>query len=291
MVGGIYFLIFLFVFFAFTFWTARLMGGGKKRGRGGDRVAIVRIEGLIADSKEIIEELHGYQDDDDIKAILLRIDSPGGAVVPSQEIYDAVKEIREAGKKKILTSMGTVAASGGYYIASASEKIIANPGTLTGSIGVIMELTNLEGLLKKIGVEGMVIKSGANKDIGSPFRKMTDKERAILQNVMDDVHTQFIQAVANGRSLEIEKVRSLADGRIFTGHQAKEVGLVDELGNFQDAIKRTAELAGIEGEPETVEKERRPLFFELLWNRFLGKWESSHFPFASVRLSYLFSVQ
>lgn len=290
LIGGIYFLLFLLLFFAFTFWTSRLIGGGRGAAwRSGDRIALIRIEGVIVDSRETVEELRRYHEDDSIKAILIRVDSPGGAVVPSQEIYDEVKRIRDAGKKRIVTSMGTVAASGGYYIAAASEKIIANPGTLTGSIGVIMELVNVEGLLQKIGVEGVVIKSGENKDVGSPFRKMTDPERALLQHVMDDVHTQFIEAVAEGRSLKIETVRTYADGRIFTGRQAKEIGLVDELGNLQDAIKRTAELAGIEGEPQTVETQKRLTLLELLQNRFLGKWESAHFPVSSVRLNYLFS--
>lgn len=289
LIGGLYFLLFLFLFFLFTFWTTRLIRGGDGGWRSGDRIALIRIEGVIADSKEAVEELRRYRDDDSIKAILLRIDSPGGAVVPSQEIYDEVKRIRTAGKKKIVTSMGTVAASGGYYIAAASEKIIANPGTLTGSIGVIMELVNVEGLLQKIGVEGVVIKSGENKDVGSPFRKMTEKERALLQHVMDDVHAQFIEAVAEGRSLKVETVRTFADGRIFTGRQAKEIGLVDELGTLQDAIKRTAELAGIQGEPQTVETQKRVGFFELLRSEFMGKWEGAHFPATSVRLNYLFS--
>lgn len=291
LIGGIYFLLFLLLFFAFMFWTSRYIDGGEGAAwGGGDRIALIRIEGVIADSKTVVEDLRRYHRDDSIKAILIRIDSPGGAVVPSQEIYDEVKRIRDAGKKRIVTSMGTVAASGGYYIAAASEKIIANPGTLTGSIGVIMELVNVEGLLQKIGVEGTVIKSGENKDVGSPFRKMTEEERALLQNVMDDVHAQFIEAVAEGRSLKIETVRPYADGRIFTGRQAKEIGLVDELGNLQDAIKRTAELAGIEGEPQTVEKQERSTLFEFLQNRFLGKWDEARFPGASVRLNYLFSL-
>jgi protease IV len=182
-----------------------------------------------------------------------------------------------------------VAASGGYYIAAGSEQIIANPGTLTGSIGVIMELVNVEGLLQKIGVEGVTIKSGKNKDVGSPFRKMKEEERALMQHVLDDVHTQFIEAVAEGRSLDIEKVRTLADGRIFTGRQAKELGLVDELGSLEVAVMRTAELAGIEGEPQVVETENKLTVFELLRGQFFGKWEGPRFPATSVRLNYLFS--
>lgn len=286
LIGAVYFLLFALLFFAFMFASARFSG----KGGSGGKIALVRIEGVIADSKELIEEIRRYRDDDDIKAILLRIDSPGGGVVPSQEIYEEVQKVREEGKKKVVTSMGTVAASGGYYIAAASDKIIANPGTLTGSIGVIMEMANFEGLLQKIGVEGVVIKAGKNKDIGSPFRKMKDEERALLQHVLDDVHDQFIEAVAQGRSLKIETVRSFADGRIFTGRQAKEIGLVDELGSFQDAIKKTAELAGIKGEPRVVEERKRFSIVELLRGEFWGKFaEAAHLPSATIHLNYLMS--
>lgn len=288
LTGGFYFLLFSLLFFLFMYWLTLFVAGGDKGWKSGERIGLVRIEGVIADSKNVIEELHRYRDDPSIKAILLRIDSPGGAVVPSQEIYDEVKKIKEAGKKKVVSSMGTVAASGGYYIAAASERIIANPGTLTGSIGVIMELMNVEGLLQKIGVEGITIKSGKNKDVGSPFRKMKDEERALLQQVMDDVHAQFIEAVAQGRSLDIEKVRTLADGRIFSGRQAKELGLVDELGSFDVAIQKTAEMAGIQGEPQVVESQKKLSVIELLRGEFLGKWET-RFPATSVRLNYLFS--
>jgi len=163
--------------------------------------------------------------------------------------------------------MGTVAASGGYYIAAATDRIIANPGTLTGSIGVIMETANVEGLLKKIGVEGIVVKSGKFKDVGSPLRKMTQEEQALLQAVMDDVHHQFIEAVAEGRALDRSTVQALADGRIFTGRQAKDAKLVDELGNLDDAIQLAADLAGIEGEPKVVEPRRRFSFREFLESR------------------------
>lgn len=289
LIGAIYFLLFSFFFFLFMYWIT--LDEGRKGGwRSGDKIALVRIEGVIADSKSVIEELHRHHDDQSIKAILLRIDSPGGAVVPSQEIYDEVKKIKESGKKKIVTSMGTVAASGGYYIAAASERIIANPGTLTGSIGVIMELANVEGLLQKIGVESVTIKSGKNKDVGSPFRKMKEEERALLQVVMDDVHAQFIEAVAEGRALEIEKVRTLADGRIFTGRQAKELGLVDELGSLDVAVKKTAELAGMEGKPQIIETQKERSIFELLRGQIFGKWEGPRFPNVSVRLDYLFSL-
>lgn len=251
-----------------------------------DRVALIRIEGVILDSQSTVGELKRFGDNPAIKAIVLRIDSPGGGVVPSQEIYDAVQRVRQKNNKIVIASMGTVAASGGYYIAAATDRIIANPGTLTGSIGVIMETANVEGLLKKIGVEGIVVKSGKFKDVGSPLRKMTDEERALLQSVMDDVHHIFIEAVASGRTMEVAAVEKLADGRIFTGRQAKEIGLVDELGNLDDAIQLAAELVGIEGEPKVVEPRRRFSIRELLESRLSMLFPKLDF-YAGISLKYL----
>ncbi|MGH7209681.1 MAG: signal peptide peptidase SppA [Nitrospiraceae bacterium] len=253
---------------------------------GEDRIALIRVEGVILDAQQTVGDLKKFGDSPSVKAIVLRIDSPGGGVVPSQEIHDAVMRVRNKQKKAVVASMGTVAASGGYYIAAATDRIIANPGTLTGSIGVIMELANLEGLLKKIGVENVVVKSGRHKDIGSPFRKMSDEDRRILQSVMDDVHTQFIEAVAEGRSLDVSAVRPLADGRIFTGRQAKEIKLVDELGDLEDAIKLAAELAGIEGEPKVVEPRKRFSVRELIESRLFGTLPGLDFQ-TGVRLKYL----
>ncbi len=288
LIGGCYFLLFSGLFFSFVYVIA-LKGSGEFGWQPREKVALIRVEGVIVDSREVIKALRRYQKDSDIKAILLRVDSPGGAVAPSQEIYDTLKEIQSEGKKKIVTSMGTVAASGGYYIASATDMIVANPGTLTGSIGVIMELTNLEGLMQKIGIEGVTIKSGKNKDVGSPFRKMKSEERAILQNVLDDVHSQFIEAVAEGRSLEIDAVRKLADGRIFSGRQAKKLGLVDELGSLEAAIQLAAELGGIAGKPEVVETENKTPFLQLLQGRFIGGWNTPRLPALSIGMHYLFS--
>lgn len=251
-----------------------------------DRIALVRVEGVILDAQQTVGELKRFADNPSVKAIVLRIDSPGGGVVPSQEIYDAVKRVRNKNNKMVVASMGTVAASGGYYIAAATDRIIANPGTLTGSIGVIMELANLEGLLKKIGVESLVVKSGRYKDIGSPLRKMSEDDRRILQSVMDDVHRQFIQAVAEGRSLDEAEVQPLADGRIFTGRQAREMKLVDELGDLEDAIRLAADLAGIEGEPKVVEPRKRFSIRELLESRLLGALPRLDFK-AGVSLKYL----
>ena len=229
-----------------------------------DRIALIRVEGVILDSQTTIGELKRFSENPSVKAIVIRIDSPGGGVVPSQEIYNAVKRVRSKHNKAVIASMGSVAASGGYYIAAATDRIVANPGTLTGSIGVIMETANVEGLLQKIGVEGVVIKSGKYKDVGSPLRKMSTDERGLLQGVMDDVHKQFIEAVAEGRSLELRAAQALADGRIFTGRQAKEAKLVDELGDLEDAIQLAAEVVGIEGEPKVIEPRRRFSLREIL---------------------------
>ncbi|HEY6085319.1 MAG TPA: signal peptide peptidase SppA [Nitrospira sp.] len=251
-----------------------------------DRIALVRIEGVILDAQSTVTDLKRFGENPSIKAIVLRIDSPGGGVVPSQEIYDAVQRVRNKNSKAVIASMGTVAASGGYYIASATDRIIANPGTLTGSIGVIMETANVEGLLKKIGVEGIVVKSGKFKDVGSPLRKMSEEEHALLQSVMDDVHKQFIDAVAAGRAMDVSAVQALADGRIFTGRQAKEVRLVDELGNLEDAIQLAADLGGIEGEPKVVEPRRRFSLRELIESRLSGMLPKLDF-YSGVSLKYL----
>jgi protease-4 len=250
----------------------------------GERIALVRVEGPILDSKDIIDELKGHVKDPSIKAIVLRIDSPGGAVAPSQEIYE---EIRKAvTKKKIVVSMGSVAASGGYYIAAPATRIVANPGTLTGSIGVIMEIPNVEGLMNKIGVKTEVIKSGRHKDIASVFRGIKKEEREILQGVLDNVHEQFIKAVAEGRKMLIEDVKRIADGRVFTGEQALKAGLVDEIGNLEDAVKAAARLTGIKGEPSVVSKEERFSLIHMLRNK-MPKEFSDMVP--SVKIKYMFA--
>jgi protease-4 len=253
---------------------------------GKDRIGLIRVEGVILDAKDTVAELKRFGDSSSVKAIVLRIDSPGGGVVPSQEIHDAVQRVRSKHKKTVVASMGTVAASGGYYIAAAADRIIANPGTLTGSIGVIMELVNLEGLLKKVGVEGIVVKSGHYKDIGSPFRKIGPDDRRILQSVMDDVHNQFIEAVAEGRSLDVAAVRKLADGRIFTGRQAVDAKLVDELGDLDDAVRIAADLVGIEGEPTLVEPKKRFSIKEIIESRMQGLLPTFDFQ-TGIRLKYL----
>lgn len=216
----------------------------------GERVAVLPITGLIVDSEESIEQLKRFAKDDSVKAIVLRLNTPGGGVGPSQEIHEEIRKIR--GKKVIVASMGTMAASGGYYIACAADKIYANPGTITGSIGVIMNFVNVKELIDKIGVKGFAIKSGDFKDIGSPVREMDPQERALLQSVIDNVHSQFVDAVAEGRGLQRDAVRAIADGRILSGEQAKELGLVDMLGNLEDAVAEAGKMAKIEGEPRVV---------------------------------------
>jgi len=254
----------LIFFFILLFLIGRYSGGKTSRFAFGDKIAIVEVKGMITQSSGVIEELQQYLADDGVKAIILRVDSPGGGVGPSQEIYREIMRIKSNSKRKVVTSMGSVAASGGYYIASASDLIVANPGTITGSIGVIMQFSNFEELLKKIGVKGVVLKSGEHKDIGSPFREMTPEERRIMQEVLDNVHQQFIQAVADGRKLDRSKVAQIADGRILTGEQAKSLGLVDQLGNLQDTIDITAKLAGIVGKPNILYPKRRISIWDLL---------------------------
>ncbi|MBI9087105.1 MAG: signal peptide peptidase SppA [Desulfobacterales bacterium] len=230
---------------------------------GGSKVGVVEITGVIADARKTLETLKYFREDDTIQAVMVRIDSPGGAVGPSQEIYRAVRKTSET--KKVVASLGSVAASGGYYIAAAADGIMANPGTITGSIGVIMGFTNFEGLLEKIGLFPVVIKSGEYKDMGSPVREMRPDERNLLQGMTQKIHGQFVSDVAKGRHLPLEKVQSLADGRIFTGEESVAMGLVDRLGNFDDALEWTGRMAGIEGEVEAVyPQERRFSYIEML---------------------------
>ncbi len=249
----------------------------------GGKVALVRIEGMILDSRYVIEELKDYSENLSIKAVVLRIDSPGGGVVPSQEIYEEIKKLKE--KKKVVVSMGSVAASGGYYIACPADLIVANSGTLTGSIGVIMEIPSFEGLMEKIGVKTQTIKSGKHKDIGSIFKSMSDEDKKILQSVLDDVHDQFIKAVSESRGMTYEDVKELADGRIFTGKKAKELGFVDELGNLEDAIKLAGELAGIKGKPRVVSKKKKLSIWNVIRGNFPNEFIREGFP--SIRLKYM----
>jgi len=259
---GLAVIVGLLVFFFAVFLLLGRMMGESGRFAFGDKVAIIEIKGVIAQSSDVIEELLQYREDDGVKAIVLRIDSPGGGVGPSQEIYEEILKVRK--EKKVVTSMGSVSASGGYYIACASDVIVANPGTITGSIGVLMQFSSFEELFKKIGIKGVTLKAGAYKDAGSPFREMTPEEKRLMQLVLDNVHNQFIQAVAKGRNLDPAKVTEVADGRIFTGEQAKEYGLVDKMGNLQDAIEEAARLGNISGKPNIIYPRRKRSLLDLL---------------------------
>jgi protease-4 len=214
------------------------------------KVGVVKVEGFIGDTREVLEQLNQFGKDDTIKAVILRIDSPGGGVASSQEIYEAVIDLKK--KKKVVTSMGSVAASGGYMIACATDKIVANPGTMTGSISAVMHFANAEELLKKIGLKASVVKSGKFKDIGSPVREMTSEERALIQELVDDIYDQFLDMVSRDRKIPKENLRKIADGRIFTGRQAQKLGLVDYLGDMGYAVTLAGELSGIEGKPEVI---------------------------------------
>ena len=257
---------------------------------GGDRVALVKVEGVIIAPERIVDEVNDYAEDSSVKAIVLRVDSPGGGVVAAQEIYNALMNAKKEGKK-IVVSMGSVAASGGYYIAAAADKIVANPGTLTGSIGVKMEYPIVEKLFDKIGVKQMVIKSGEYKDVGSPFRPMTERERKLIQNVIDDVQNQFIEAVAKGRSMSVADVRAIADGRIFTGRQALELKLVDQMGDLASSIQIAADLAGIKGKPRVTGRVRKLQLFDYFKDE-TASWIAGvireSFGKSQVQLQYLY---
>jgi protease-4 len=236
----------------------------------GDKVGIVKVEGVIFDSEDVLRQLDEFEHNHNVKAIVLRINSPGGAVAPSQEIYHELNRLRKM--KTIVTSMGTVAASGGYYIACATDEIFANAGTITGSIGVIMEFANFENLMGKIGISSEVIKSGKLKDVGHPMRKMTAEERAYLQALISDVYEQFVEDISDGRGMLKEKIYPIADGRVLTGRMALKEDLIDRIGTIRDAVKRAAELAGIEGEPEVIyAKKKRLGFFDFAFEETQNK--------------------
>ncbi len=238
------------LFIGCVFIAQALMGKGDAAFTEKPGVGLVEVKGMILDSRETVRQLRHFLKKDDIKAVVLRVDSPGGVVAPSQEIYEEVRKF--AAKKKIIVSMGSLAASGGYYISAPATLIYANPGTITASIGVIIKLSNIEALMDKIGIKATVIKTGKFKDSGSPARALTEEDRAMFQAVIDSTHTQFIRAVAAGRKLPESEVRKIADGRVLSGEQALACKLVDRLGTFQDAIEEAGRQAGIKGEPAVI---------------------------------------
>ena len=245
-----------------------------------ESIGILDLEGPIFDVREPLKRLNMYSENASVKAIVVRINSPGGAVAPSQEMFEALKKARRMGKK-VVVSMGSVAASGGYYIACAANEIYANPGSLTGSIGVIAEFPNVEGLMEKVGVRFETIKTGKFKDTGSMFRPMTEAEHELLREMLMDVYDQFVEAVADSRDMPVKEVEEYADGRIFSGRQALEYGFVDALGTESDAIDRAAALAGIKGKPRIIRKQKKRFPFSQYAEEVL----SQYFP--AVRPTYV----
>ncbi|MBW2141692.1 MAG: signal peptide peptidase SppA [Deltaproteobacteria bacterium] len=231
----------------------------------GDGIGVVEIKGIITSSEQTLKTLNLFRHDKRIKAIILRIDSPGGGVAATQEIYREVMKFRQ--NKKVIASLGSLAASGGIYIASAADQILANPGTLTGSVAVIFQFANYQELFDKVGLKTVVIKSGEFKDIGSPTREMTAKEKKILERLVKQIHQQFINDLAKARGLPVEKVAALADGRIFTGEEAVSLGLVDSLGNFEDAVALAQKMSGLKTRPKLVyPKRKKSWIWDLLTN-------------------------
>lgn len=250
--SGVFFVIFLFLAMSLVFWRPQSTNSSRSAKSAlfekSNQVGVIELKGVILSSKKILEQLKDFADDDSIKAVVFRLESPGGAVAPSQEIYTAVK----AFPKPLIVSMGSLAASGAYYIASGAKTVYANPGTLTGSIGVIMEFANLKKLYEWAKIERYAIKTGKFKSIGAEYKEMTEEERTILQNLVDDVLKQFKDAVMSGRKLSAEEVTKIADGRIFSGTQAKALRMVDELGGIDEAVAAVAKQAGIKDKPHVV---------------------------------------
>ncbi len=254
-----------------------------------NRIGVVDIKGVIAEPQPVIRELDEFSRNNNIRAIIVRINSPGGGVAAAQEIYDTLVRIRK--KKIVVVSMGTVAASGGYYIACGADKIVAEPGTITGSIGVIMEFFDVGDLLKWAKVKSEVVKSGKFKDIGSPFRAMKPDEKAYLQSVIDDVLLQFKAVVSENRHIPMNKVTAIADGRIFAGDQALKLGLVDKLGGLHTAKELAAKLSGIKGEPKLVyPSPPRKDFYSLLANSIANVVEERLFDNNLFKLSYILNM-
>ncbi len=271
VIFGMLLLIVLAVVFYISFYGLGASSGKTKSFSLNHKIGIVSVNGVIADPRDIIEQLEDFGKDDSIVAVVLRIDSPGGGVAASQEIYGAVVELKK--QKKVVASMGSVAASGGLLIACGADKIVANPGTITGSISAIMQFANVEELFKKIGLKSSTVKSGQYKDIGSPLRAMTPEERKIIQELVDDIYNQFVDVIVRDRKMSREKVISIADGRVFSGRQAKEYGLVDRLGDLGAATQWASQLSGKTGKYDIIypKKKRASIFdyvFESAANQF-----------------------
>ncbi len=241
------------IFVSITYWM-------QEGSVSGEKIALVEVLGVITDSRDVVDQISRYRRDPSIRGIIVRIDSPGGAVAPSQEIYKEVLKTRK--EKKIIASLGSMAASGGYYIASSADYIIANPGTLTGSIGVIFATSNIEELIQKIGLKPQVNKSGKFKAAGSPVRPMTEEEKKLLQSVVDDVHQQFVEAIATARNLPSAEIKRIADGRVFTGRRALELKLVDQLGSLEDSIQWIQLTLKLKDRPRIIQKKQQKSLLE-----------------------------
>ena len=235
----------------------------------GESVAVVEVYGEIFYDLGKVQEIEEHRDDDDVKAILIHINSPGGGVAASQALYHAIRSARE--RKPVVAMMGSVAASGGYYIACAADSIMAHEGTLTGSIGVVATFLRTEDLFHKIGLDVTVIKAGRYKDIGSPYREMTEEERNYMGNLLDTMYFQFLRAISDGRGMSVDQVRELAEGQLFSGEEAVAIGLVDRIGTFEEALYMAAELGGIDGEPRVVRKRRRRPLAERIFGETLSR--------------------
>jgi protease-4 len=250
--GGGAFLLFVVAVFTLVYLS---FGGGDNEesfGGFGDKIAVVDLEGVILSPKQVVSQLKKFADDDSIKAIILHVNSPGGGVAASEEIYREVKRIHDAKKKRIVASIETVGASGAYYVASASDKIYADKGSIVGSIGVIAQWVNYAELLQWAKLKSITMKAGEFKDTGNPARDMTPAEKEYLQSLIDNMHTQFIQAVAEGRKQKEADIRLIANGKVWTGEQAFPLKLVDQIADFEEAVKDTAKAVGIKGEPSLV---------------------------------------
>jgi protease-4 len=258
--GGGAFFLFVLAVFSLVYIALHAGAGGSISGFG-DKIAVVDLDGVILTPTPVANQLKKFADDDSIKAIILHVNSPGGGVAASEEIYREVKRIRDQKKKPIVVSIETVGASGAYYVSSAANKIYADKGSVVGSIGVIAEWVNYGELLQWAKMKAVVLKAGEFKDTGNPTRDLTPAERQYLQGMIDDMHTQFIQAVADGRSLKFDDVKAIANGKVWTGEQALPMKLVDQLSDFQGAVEETAKSVGIKGEPTLVrpEKDQRTL--------------------------------
>lgn len=249
----------IFLFFLLVVVSVGMIGGRSVVMPVGEKIGVLEVYGPIVDVRNIREQIKDFRDSPAIKAVVLRIDSPGGGVAPSQELYASLRQL--ADEKPLVVSMGSVAASGGYYLAVAGQHLFANPGSITGSIGVIMSFPDYRELMDKVGVRAEVVKSGRFKDIGSSFREFSAEDRELLQKMINDVHAQFVEAISEGRNMPVDRLRPYIDGRIFTGRQALEIGLIDELGSFDDAIKYAAKKAGLGEDPDLVYPEPEPVDF------------------------------